>query len=280
MAGRSLGVWIVWWMLALIVGLAAWTLLFAFWLSGVDQARSQQALYATMRQNLASATAPLGGAISPGTPVAVMAIPSIGVKNLVAVEGTTSAQLMLGPGHMRSTPLPGQAGVSVLLGRATTFGGPFGKIVTLTPGAPIEVTTQQGTFTYHVLDVRRPGDHLPQPLASGKGRLVLVTSEGTGWRAGWAPQYAVFVDADLAGKTQPGVGQVTIGSNEQIMAGDTSGLISLVFLLQAALAVSVGIVWSSQRWGRLQTWIVGAPLALWVLWELSLATMRLMPNLL
>ena len=33
------------------------------------------------------------------------------------MEGTSSGTLMSGPGHRRDTPFPGQAGVSVIVGR-------------------------------------------------------------------------------------------------------------------------------------------------------------------
>jgi sortase A len=44
------------------------------------------------------------------------------------VEGTASSDLLDGPGHLRSTVLPGQVGTSVVMGRAKTYGAPFGAI--------------------------------------------------------------------------------------------------------------------------------------------------------
>ena len=51
-------------------------------------------------------------------------IPAIGIANMVVVEGTSPENLTLGPGHLRDTPLPGQAGISVVFGRRATFGAP------------------------------------------------------------------------------------------------------------------------------------------------------------
>ena len=47
---------------------------------------------------------------------------------MVVVEGTTPGEPDAGPGHLRDTPLPGQAGVSVVFGRRATFGAPFASL--------------------------------------------------------------------------------------------------------------------------------------------------------
>jgi sortase A len=85
-------------------------------LSSVQESRSQVLEYARLRGELAGQVAPLGPT-APGSPVAVLDIPGIGVRNMVVVEGTSPENLTLGPGHLRDTPLPGQAGVSEIFGR-------------------------------------------------------------------------------------------------------------------------------------------------------------------
>ena len=47
-----------------------------------------------------------GGAPADGQPIGTIAIPNIGV-NLVIVQGTSTADLELGPGHYANTSLPG-----------------------------------------------------------------------------------------------------------------------------------------------------------------------------
>ena len=64
----------------------------------------------------------------------------------------TNGDLLDGPGHLRTTPLPGAIGTSVVMGRSTTYGAPFRKITTLRPGDPITVLGAQGTVTYIVKD--------------------------------------------------------------------------------------------------------------------------------
>jgi sortase A len=54
----------------------------------------------------------------------------------------------------------------------------------------------------------------------------------------------------------------------------------VVLWLQGLVLVSVAMVWAWSRWGHWQTWLVGISLLLGVLWGLSEATMRLLPNLL
>jgi hypothetical protein len=57
-----------------------------------------------------------GGRLVPtGTPTAVLEIPRLGVRGVVGV-GTSSDALKSGPGHLRDSPMPGQAGASVILG--------------------------------------------------------------------------------------------------------------------------------------------------------------------
>ncbi|MFD1273890.1 sortase domain-bontaining protein [Streptomyces kaempferi] len=64
-----------------------------------------------------------GDLLAPGTPVALIDIPAAHLHQVV-LEGTDSGVLTDGPGHRRDTPLPGQSGTSVLMGRAAAYGGP------------------------------------------------------------------------------------------------------------------------------------------------------------
>jgi sortase A len=273
--------------------LAVWVFAYAFGLSAVQEQRSQQRLYAQFRTSLTPSEAPtLGGNIAPGSPVALMQIPAIGLRDLVVVEGTDSADLRNGPGHRRDTALPGQAGVSVIMARSVTYAAPFRSISRLKVYDPLTFRTGQGSFTYEVLDVRRAGDPLPTPLAAGGSRVVLVTSEGSGWRQGWAPDHVVYVDAQLVatdtGSTSSSSAPVAapsgrpgaVPSDEQPMQGDTSGLFPLVLWLEALVLLAVGYAWGRGRWGLWQTWLVGAPVVVAVVWGATDCAIQLLPNLL
>jgi sortase A len=262
--------------------LAVWFLLYGFVLSGVEQHVVQTKLYDQFRLQLASETAPLAEPVQVGAPVAMITAPSAGIDNLVVVEGTTSRLLMSGPGHLSDTPLPGQVGTSVILGRSVTFGGPFGSVAQMTVGDVVTVTTGQGVFRYRVEDVRYPGSPLPPTLGTGGSRLTLVTSASGGWRSGWAPTQTVYVDALLVGKAMPlpsGV-PATVSSASLPMHNDPSATVALIFWLEGLVLVVVAAGWAWARWGRLETWIVGLPVFLAVLWGTSDAFMRFLPNLL
>ncbi len=262
--------------------LALWAVFFGTTLSALQEQSSQARLYDQLREELGGGDvpAPLGGAITPGSPVALLTIGRIDVHQ-VMVEGTSSMQTELGPGHKRDTPLPGQAGVSVVYGRAVTFGAPFRDIGQLQPGDVVSAVTGQGTFTYRVDRVRLPGDPLPPPLTGTQSRLTLVSVEGSGWRSGWAPQTALYVDATLTGSPQPAPAgrPSSVPLDEEAMQGDSGNLAVLVLWLQALVLVAGAVTWAAIRWGGWQAWLVGFGVVLALLWGSTAAAWPLLPNL-
>lgn len=268
--------------LVTVLGLAAWFVFYMFVLSGVQEAHDQRVDFAHIREELALATVPIGGVIKPGSPVALMSVPQLHMNNVVVVDGTSSTQLESGPGHLADTPLPGQAGYSVLFGRATTFGGPFGSLHKLRAGSIITMTTGQGVFTYTVADVRTPGDPVPAALAAGGSRLVLVTAQSRGWRHAWGPGQVLYVDANLThGSVQPAPAgrPAAVPQADNAFQGDDSGLVKLALWLQLMVALVAATGWAWLRWSRPQTWLVAVPAALAVLWGVTGAVAPLLPNL-
>lgn len=248
----------------------------------VYHARQQQIGYGELREELATAVAPIGqsrdGALLPlGTPVALLEVPALGLREVVR-EGTSSRVLAAGPGHRRDTLLPGQGGTSVLFGRRAAFGGPFADLEKLPTGALVRVTTGQGRHEYRVVATRRAGD--PLPPAAATGRLTLVTAAGTPF----LPDGALRVDADLVTPVQaappPAVAAGSLPSAEQALAGDRSGLVVLLLLSQLLLLAACAAAVVRSRWGARQAWVLGVP----VLGVLGLAvahqTSALLPNLL
>lgn len=255
-------------------------------ISRLHHAHAQHTAYANFRKALANATAPVGQTqpahpgklLALGTPVGVLRIPEIGLAEVV-FEGTTGGVLQMGPGHLRDTSLPGQAGVSEIMGRAAAYGGPFGRLSELGPGQTFTVTTGQGVQIFRVLGVRRAGD--PQrPMVSGASRLVLATADGTPF----LPSGVLRVDADLVSPVQPTpamvLGAADLPAAEHAMATDPSAWYPLVLWGQCLVLVAALIAWTRIRWGRWQIWIVVVP----VLGFLGLAVAdeasRLLPNLL
>lgn len=256
-------------------GLALWAAFYGTVLSAVQEHRSQHELWAVFRSQLVDGTAPTGGKIRQGVPVAMMQIPPLGIRNLMVVEGTTSGDLKAGPGHRRDTPLPGETGASFILGRSFTFGAPFDRIVRLKKGAPITVDTEEGTFKFVVDAVRRPGDSLT-PLDPSAARLTLVTSEAT--KGG---RQAVYVDATTKDNVQPAPSDLppSVRMAEKQMQGDTQVLPSVIVWLVGVGAVLVAAAWARARWGLLPTLLVGIPVLIAAVWGLSETVSEILPNL-
>jgi sortase A len=261
--------------------LMIWGVAYALVFGAVQEARSQNVLYAQFRQQLAAGIAPAGGLIKPGKPVAILDIPRLGIHDVV-VEGTAPSNLLLGPGHRADSPLPGEVGVSVVYGRGATFGGPFGRLVKLRAGDVINVTDAVGVFHYIVDDLRRAGSPLPSPLSPTGSRITLASATGAGWRAGLAPSAPFYVDATMQGNAlaEPGGRVASVPSSNKIMGIDGSALSSLVRWLQLLCVTTVGAAWLYTRWGRWQTWLVAVPTVGAALWVATETAFRLLPNLL
>jgi len=261
--------------------LLTWLLVYLFVLSGFEQAHAQSALYDRLRTELAEGTAPVGAPIALGSPVALLAIPEIGVDDVVVVEGSRSRQLQAGPGHVLGSVLPGQLGVSVIAGRSVSFGGPFARLAELDRGSFVTVTTGQGTFVYEVLGARTQGDPVPPALEEGEARLTLVTAaRGEGAAALQASQ-TVYVDAQLAeGGVTPGlVATPDIGNKLMAVSLDTSTLALLALSLQLLVGALVAFAWAWTRWSRPAAWIAVAPCVLATMWLVSSIGSRLLPGL-
>lgn len=253
--------------------------------SSFQHSAAQGRMFDEFRSQLANGVAPIGAVdaqdrlLELGAPVAYLEIPAIDVDEVVG-EGTTAGVLFDGAGHRRDTPLPGQVGTSVIMGRHASFGGPFADIASLEKGDRITVTTSQGVFEYSVLGVRYEGQPAPTPPAANESRLMLVTAGGRAY----LPDGVVRVDAELDGDAVGGpprpVTAAGLPSNERIMAADTTTLWALALWLQALIVLCLGLVWAWHRWGRAQAWVVFLPLLLLVGLAASGEAARLLPNLL
>nr|WP_281387035.1 sortase [Jiangella mangrovi] len=214
-----------------------------------------------------------------GTPVAILEIPALGLSEVV-LEGTTSDVMRSGPAHRRDTVLPGQEGTSVIMGRRTTYGGPFNRIHTLRPGDQITAVTGQGEHLYEVIGVRREGDPLPEPARDGEGRLTLVTADGRPL----LPSGVLRVDAELVSDAQPAPARslttASLPASEDTLATDDQAWYPLVLLGQALLLAVAGTVWVRNRLGHWQAWVVGIPVIAALGLTAADQVARLLPNLL
>lgn len=254
-------------------------------ISQVQHATAQARLFEELRTSLAEGSAPLGqtdheGAlVAPGTPVALLSIPALNLQETV-VEGTSSRELMDGVGHRRDTPLPGQSGTSVLMGRTAAYGGVFGQMTRLPAGERFTVTTGLGVAEYEVTGHRRAGDPGPGILTGDGGRLTLTTAAGDAF----LPDGVLRVDAKLLSKPFPKAAPVLYAASlepaELPLGSDTSDLVGLLVCLELMVLAALGAVWSWYRWGQRETWLVFLP-ALGALSVLTGTQVNLLlPNLL
>ncbi|MCU1480289.1 MAG: sortase [Subtercola sp.] len=253
-------------------------------LSHVQHFVAQQQQLNELRVEAAAGTLPVSEAtfdeklVPDGAPVGFIDIPSINVHEVIS-EGTSGDVLKSGPGHRRDSVLPGQAGISTVMGRAAAFGGPFSRIQELAPGDTFTVVTGQGTQRFAVIGVRYSGDPVPT-FRGGTSRLTLITARGLAY----VPTAVAYVDAELTSQVQPaGARQTTflaLPARDTTMATDTSTLWALVFALQFLLAVEIGAVWAFRRIGAQKTWVVFAPLSILAALYVSNQMILLLPNLL
>lgn len=269
------------WILALcLIGFALWFVVF----SRLYYDRAQADAYANFRSTLEQAVAPTGPTqpfnpaqlLTLGTPVAVLTIPEIGL-HAVVFEGTSGQVLEGGPGHYRDTPLPGQAGISVIYGRRVAYGGPFGGLSALRPGDTFTTTTGQGVSHYKVVDLRHSGD--PYSFIAGQAYITLVTADGPDL----APSGLLRVDAELTSKAYPAPAMVVtpadIGPGEAPLGTDSLALVSLVLWGGCLVLAASTLSWFRQRWGRWQVWIVAVPVMGFLFLAVADQAALLLPNL-
>jgi sortase A len=246
----------------------ALSLIFAFFqfsVANISERRSQRTLNGAFKDLIASG-APLGagtdGKVHPidlGDPIAILEIPSLGVRKVV-LEGTGAEQLKRGPGHVRSSFVPGQHGHAVIAGRRTTYGSPFRRLDLLRNGDEVITTTPYGRFVYRVRNV----GHLEPRRAhnldeSDRGLLSLVTSDPA-----YKPNGAFVVDAELTSdpsafadppRPRGSAGAIDFTGNPGALLGVTvSGL-----LLFGAIAATEALY---RRWRRWPTYLITTPIIL------------------
>lgn len=252
-------------------------------ISPLRYAREQIVLQEEFRTTLANGAAPVGqmddkGNLYPvGTPVAIMNIPALNMTAVVT-EGTTSRVLLSSPGHRRDTVLPGQLGASVIYGRQSLYGGPFGSLDKLRAGNTIRVTTGQDTALYRISGVRK-GDDPPKAPSTAPGTLTLVSTTGFPF----FPDTIVRVDASLVSTPNPTPLPVIYAASltpaEKLLGNDDSGWLPLLLILELGIALVILAMFGMRHWGRLQTWVVATPTLLAVGIALAEQVVVLLPNL-
>ena len=97
------------------------------------------------------AAVPVAGSAGTGEALFTMQVPRFGADwSWVVVQGTGLAQIALGPGHYRGTPLPGARGNVAVAGHRAGHGSPFLEFDTLRPGDDVVLTQRGVRWTYRL----------------------------------------------------------------------------------------------------------------------------------
>jgi sortase A len=246
---------------------------FALWFSGLAHARAQVGLERRFRAELVGASAPIGGRIAPGAPVAILDIPRIGVDE-VMVEGTNSGTLRKGPGHLVGSSLPGQPGNAVIAGRRTLYGGQFRHLGSLRAGDEVVVTTGQGRATYRVTGVSRVGADDGSVLVDhGDDRLTLFTADP------WIQASSrLVVIAKLEGEAFAATAlRRTLDPEGLGLTGERGAIATVLVWLELLLVVALLAVFALTKWSRITTWVIFAPAIVLLSWIVFENAVRLLP---
>jgi sortase A len=108
-----------------------------------------------------------------GDSIALIKIPAIQSEQIV-FEGSQAAITQKGIGHMSGSAGIAERGMSVLVGRRTSWGAPFAYLPKLKVGDKISTTTVAGTMDYKVVKLNATFEDLN--IKYNKSMLALMTS--------------------------------------------------------------------------------------------------------
>jgi sortase A len=229
-------------------------------------------------------------AIPEGSPIALLSIPKIGLHDEVVVEGSTPSRTEAGPGHLPATPLPGQRGNSVIVGRRFTYGAPFLHIDRLQKDDVIEVVTGGGNTTNAGASVRVKYQVIAKGEVPASDRNVFGTISQDGQRINTLTLVTTsnppltssgryVVEAALVGQAVDWTPVPYRARPDELgLAGEPGGWLPLIGMLELLLVVSVGSVWLFRRWNRACAWIVTVPVLVTVTWLVFEQLTRVLPS--
>jgi LPXTG-site transpeptidase (sortase) family protein len=233
--------------------------------------RAATALEQRLASDLVNGVAPVSNPIALGVPIGLIEVPNRDVRAVV-VEGSKAEQLAQASGHLIGSALPGQPGVSAILGRSQTYGAEFRNLDQLIVGDEVVVTTGQGVHTYEVIDitVRSASD---AAAFQGEGHmLILATVVDSSDR--------LVVRATLTSPVFP-AGQATDHQttlDELGLAGDSSSWSDLALWMLIAALLAAGFPIIVNQVGRRVGWLVVAPITMWVALEVWTAISLMSPS--
>ena len=251
--------------------LAFGSLIFNQLLGPLVHNRAVTALEQRLASDLVNGVAPVSNPIALGVPIGLIEVPNRDVRAVV-IEGSKAEQLAQASGHLIGSALPGQPGVSAILGRSQTYGAEFKNLDQLIVGDEVVVTTGQGVHTYEVIDitVRSARD---AAAFQGEGHmLILATVVDSSDR--------LVVRATLTSPVFP-AGEATdhqTSLDELGLAGDSSSWSDLALWMLIAALLAAGFPVIVNQVGRRVGWLVVAPIAMWVALEVWTAISLMSPS--
>jgi LPXTG-site transpeptidase (sortase) family protein len=251
--------------------LAFGSLMFNQLLGPLVHNRAVTALEQRLASDLVNGVAPVSNPIALGVPIGLIEVPNRDVRAVV-IEGSKAEQLAQASGHLIGSALPGQPGVSAILGRSQTYGAEFKNLDQLIVGDEVVVTTGQGVHTYEVIDitVRSARD---AAAFQGEGHmLILATVVDSSDR--------LVVRATLTSPVFP-AGEATdhqTSLDELGLAGDSSSWSDLALWMLIAALLAAGFPVIVNQVGRRVGWLVVAPIAMWVALEVWTAISLMSPS--
>jgi LPXTG-site transpeptidase (sortase) family protein len=233
--------------------------------------RAATAVEQRLASDLVNGVAPVSNPIALGVPIGLIDVPNRDVRAVV-IEGSKAEQLAQASGHLIGSALPGQPGVSAILGRSQTYGAEFKNLDQLIVGDEVVVTTGQGVHTYEVIDitVRSARD---TAAFQGEGHmLILATVVDSSDR--------LVVRTTLTSPVFP-AGQATDHQttlDELGLAGDSSSWSDLALWMLIAALLAAGFPIIVNQVGRRVGWLVVTPIAMWVALEVWTAISLMSPS--
>ncbi len=254
-----------------IFTLAFGSLMFNQFMGPLVHDRAETALEQRLSSDLLNGVAPVSNPIAVGTPIGLVEVPNRDIRAVV-VEGSKAEQLAQASGHLIGSALPGQPGVSAILGRSQTYGAEFKNLDQLKIGDEVIVTTGQGVHTYEVIDttVRSAQD---TAAFQGEGHmLIMATVVDSSDR--------LVVRATLTSPVFPAGEafdhQTTI--DELGLSGDSSSWSALALWMLLAALLAAGFPIIVNLVGRRVGWMLIAPIAMWVTFEVWTAISLMSPS--
>jgi sortase A len=107
-----------------------------------------------LTQPIAPPSDPRGPEDNP--PIGFISIPALGLDTELE-EGIRLTTLDRGPGHWPGSAMPGEVGNVVIAGHRTSRGAEFRHVDQLVPGDEMVLTSDAGSFTYHVTGIEIVG---------------------------------------------------------------------------------------------------------------------------